>query len=666
MTHARSLLPLFLQSGRTAAVTRFRQRYKTQEHYQESMKNMYALITQVDQACRDIVEEIKSQGLLNETMIIFTTDNGMFNGAHGLAGKWYPYQESIRVPLIIHDPRIPESKRGSVNDEFTLNVDLAETILGAAGLPPHPVMQGRDIADLYMDAREAVRKERPWREEFFYEFNVDESNYIPASNALVRKKFKYIRWIYVDHEQLFNLEDDPFEFTDVKDRPENADILKEMRERMAVLKVEAAGGPDVVQKACPKLNSTELDRMYSMKAVDPSGLSSSHNTSNHSTHEEISALSRNVYAYAFLVGNVHESRMEYRGSLYNILISAQLLRDFGSAADIVVMWQNSADSKLTQIPVEDARLMEALNIHVILLPTPAVESLPHLIFEKFRVLELLEYRRVIYLDSDIMPMNALDYLFHLSDPSHTSTPTILQPNLMRATEGEPANVGFFMVQPYAGGWNRIQAILERQREAGKNLSFPHFDKKVGWGHDFTVTPGDNWHAQQKNGTDWRFYGASVDQGLLYYMMRFMLQNVSHVVGTKVETWVSNASSSRSNNNNNPYIATVLDDPFSKMSIRPPLLQYSACQAAKPQKSYHCYPPHCDFFHFDGKKTPWQHPIPSTIPTYDRWEDFVGYPRALSPTFWFWNLDRLNRRLNMGLNLTHWDTEHLAPLKSSST
>ena len=268
MTHARSLLPLFLQFDRSAAVIRFRQRYKTQEHYQESMKNMYALITQIDQACRDIVEEIKSQGLLNETMIIFTTDNGMFNGAHGLAGKWYPYQESIRVPLIIHDPRIPESKRGSVNDEFTLNVDLAETILGAAGLPPHPVMQGRDIADLYMDDREAVRKERPWREEFFYELDVDEGRHVPASNALVRKTFKYIHWYPYDHEQLFNLEDDPFEFTDVKDRPENADILKEMRERMAVLKVEAAGGPNVVQKECKRVSARESDILFSMRAVE--------------------------------------------------------------------------------------------------------------------------------------------------------------------------------------------------------------------------------------------------------------------------------------------------------------------------------------------------------------------------------------------------------------
>jgi arylsulfatase len=244
MTHARSLLPLFLKFDRSAAVARFRQRYKTQEHYQESMKNMYALITQIDQACRDIVEEIKAQGLLNETMIIFTTDNG------------------------IHDPRMPESKRGSVNDEFTLNVDLAETILGAAGLPPHPGMQGRDIADLYLEEREAVRKERPWRDEFFYELDVDEGRHVPASNALVRKKFKYIHWYSFDHEQLFNLEDDPFEFTDVKDRPEYADILNEMRERMAVLKVEAAGGPNVVKKECKKVDSMEMERRYSMTAVE--------------------------------------------------------------------------------------------------------------------------------------------------------------------------------------------------------------------------------------------------------------------------------------------------------------------------------------------------------------------------------------------------------------
>ena len=59
------------------------------------MENIYALITQVDQAYKEIVDELKKQDFYNSTMIMFTTDNGVFNGAHGLASKWYPYQESI-------------------------------------------------------------------------------------------------------------------------------------------------------------------------------------------------------------------------------------------------------------------------------------------------------------------------------------------------------------------------------------------------------------------------------------------------------------------------------------------------------------------------------------------------------------------------------------------
>jgi arylsulfatase A-like enzyme len=203
------------------------------------MKNIYALITQVDQACKEIVDELKKQGVYNNTMIIFTTDNGMFHGAHGLAGKWYPYQESIRVPLIVYDPRMPKEKRGFVDDSFTLNVDLAETILGAAGLKPDELMQGRDISDLYLPKAEdgkPVLVRKPWRDEFFYEFTFMDENFIPSSNALVRKKWKYIDWYAKNHEQLFDLENDPLELNDVKDDPANAEIVKDMRKRMIELR----------------------------------------------------------------------------------------------------------------------------------------------------------------------------------------------------------------------------------------------------------------------------------------------------------------------------------------------------------------------------------------------------------------------------------------------
>ena len=238
-TKAFHLLPKFLQEWRTAATDRWRRRYSSPEHYQEAMKNIYALITQVDQACKEIVDELKKQGLFNNTMIIFTTDNGMFHSSHGLAGKWYPYQESIRVPLIVYDPRMPKEKVGTIDDSLTLNVDLAETILGAAGLKPHESMQGRDMSDLYLPNKEdgkTALERKPWRDEFFYEFDFFQKKFIPGSKALVRKKWKFIHWHQHGQYQLFDLENDPLELNDlIKDESHN-DTIAEMKKRLEEMK----------------------------------------------------------------------------------------------------------------------------------------------------------------------------------------------------------------------------------------------------------------------------------------------------------------------------------------------------------------------------------------------------------------------------------------------
>mmetsp|Transcript_20872 Transcript_20872/g.31349 ORF Transcript_20872/g.31349 Transcript_20872/m.31349 type:complete len:484 (-) Transcript_20872:486-1937(-) len=241
--HTYSSLPKFLQHSRSEAPNRFYERYRTSDHYQESMKNYYALITGVDQACGEIIKKLKDEGIYNNTMIIFTTDNGMFHGAHGLGGKWYPYQESIRVPLIIYDPRMPQDQIGRLNDSLTLNIDLAETILGAASVKPDDLMQGRDISDLYLPSNEknnyhstASVKMQPWREDFFYEFQYDHNKLIPSSTALVRKDWKYIRWTEYNHEQLFHLTDDPLELNDLINDPDAQSKLEEMKKRHADLK----------------------------------------------------------------------------------------------------------------------------------------------------------------------------------------------------------------------------------------------------------------------------------------------------------------------------------------------------------------------------------------------------------------------------------------------
>ena len=129
---------------------RWHWRFDTPQKYQRMMKNYYRLATEVDATCGVVLEELEKQGVLDNTLVIFTTDNGYYHGEHGLADKWYPHQESIRVPLIIRDPRMPSNKKGTTNDDFTLSVDLAPTILAAAGIEAPKRMQGRDIADLYL------------------------------------------------------------------------------------------------------------------------------------------------------------------------------------------------------------------------------------------------------------------------------------------------------------------------------------------------------------------------------------------------------------------------------------------------------------------------------------------------------------------------------------
>jgi arylsulfatase A-like enzyme len=122
---------------------------------------------------------------------------------------------------------MPKSQRGTTNDNFTLNVDLAATILGAAKAEKPKQYQGRDISDLYLRPDSP-----PWREEFFYEHPIHiNKNVIPASSALVRKGIKYIQWPDWDVEQLFNLTSDPKEERDEILNPDYADIHGEMKAR---------------------------------------------------------------------------------------------------------------------------------------------------------------------------------------------------------------------------------------------------------------------------------------------------------------------------------------------------------------------------------------------------------------------------------------------------
>jgi arylsulfatase A-like enzyme len=233
---ALNALPPFLSNEKNGGRIRWHWRFDTPEKYQTYMKAYYRLVTDMDAAVGRIIEELKAEGEYENTLIVFMGDNGYFHSDHQLADKWYPYEESIRVPLIIYDPRMPATSRGKSNNEFALNIDIAPTILAAAGVAKPSVIQGEDLSPLYLSKNKSVL----WRQDFFVEHPVIQSvDFIPASEALVTHKEKYINWPLYKYEEYFNLKTDIKELHNGFNDPKNKLKIAAIKKRFEVLKSSA-------------------------------------------------------------------------------------------------------------------------------------------------------------------------------------------------------------------------------------------------------------------------------------------------------------------------------------------------------------------------------------------------------------------------------------------
>lgn len=188
-------LPEFIRQEANEGRVRYNWRLDSPDRYQEYMTNYFRLITEVDESVGRLIDELKDQGVYENTLIIFIGDNRYFHADRGLADKWYPYEESIRVPLLIHDLRLTTDEVS--RDEMVLNIDLAPTIISAAGLQVPGAIQGKDPAPLYLS-----NNPPDWREEFFYEHpTITYKSRIPSSEAVVRLDKKYVYWPEWEYEQ---------------------------------------------------------------------------------------------------------------------------------------------------------------------------------------------------------------------------------------------------------------------------------------------------------------------------------------------------------------------------------------------------------------------------------------------------------------------------------
>jgi arylsulfatase A-like enzyme len=225
-------LPDFVR--RSEGRRRWNWRFATPEMFQRTMRDYCRLVTGIDRELGRIMDQLAEQRCADNTVVVFTSDNGWFIGERGMAGKWLMYEESIRIPLIIHDPRLPGRVTGRGVDAVVLNVDFAPTLLSLAGLVVPPTMQGRSLLPLL----EGISPEG-WRTDFFYEHRTL-PDLIPPSEGVRTERWSYVRWMEPNplREELYDLRADPLQMHNLAADRQHTETLAHLRTRWAHYRAE--------------------------------------------------------------------------------------------------------------------------------------------------------------------------------------------------------------------------------------------------------------------------------------------------------------------------------------------------------------------------------------------------------------------------------------------
>ncbi|WP_167607719.1 family 78 glycoside hydrolase catalytic domain [Maribellus sediminis] len=200
---------------------RWHWRNDTPEKYQHSTKGYYRMIYGVDLEISKIRKKLEEKGLDKNTVIILMGDNGFFLGERQISGKWLMYDNSVRVPLIVYDPRVKRHR--DIND-MALNIDVPATIADLAGVEAPNAWQGKSLMPLVTGKEESIGRDTILIEHLW------EFENIPPSEGVRTNEWKYLRYINDKSlEELYNLKDDPKEINNLAGNPKYEKVLLEFR-----------------------------------------------------------------------------------------------------------------------------------------------------------------------------------------------------------------------------------------------------------------------------------------------------------------------------------------------------------------------------------------------------------------------------------------------------
>ena len=191
--------------------------------FRRYMEDYLRCIISVDESVGEVLNFLNENGLDDNTVVIYTSDQGFYLGEHGLFDKRFMYEEALRTPLMIKYP--DNIKTGTVSDQLVLNLDIAPTLLDIAGVEIPTEMQGRPLQKTWDGSPE-------WREAIYYHF-YEKGWGVSPHYGIRTDRYKLIHFYdFIDSWEFYDLQKDPNEMSNLIQDPEYTQIIKDLKSKL--------------------------------------------------------------------------------------------------------------------------------------------------------------------------------------------------------------------------------------------------------------------------------------------------------------------------------------------------------------------------------------------------------------------------------------------------
>ncbi len=216
---------------------------KMQWRYQRYMQDYLGSIAAVDDNVGRLLDYLDENGLAENTLVVYTSDQGFYLGEHGWFDKRFIYEESFKTPLLARWPGVIDP--GSASDQMVQNLDFAQTILDAAGVLVPADMQGESLLPLFRGEEENWDRDAV----YYHYYEYPAVHMVKRHYGIVTREYKLAHFYYdVDEWELYDRHKDPQEMLNVYDDPAYADIIKDLKAKLADLRVKYKDSEDLDQQ----------------------------------------------------------------------------------------------------------------------------------------------------------------------------------------------------------------------------------------------------------------------------------------------------------------------------------------------------------------------------------------------------------------------------------